>query len=209
MRKTVFGLLLLLGMVPVSKAQDNVSFGPTAGFGHTWMSNMDNAVYQPAGNIGVRLIYSSNEHLGFGGGLKWSIEGGRAKSGNTEVTTRIDYLRVPLEVMYFFGNFGDQLRPKISLGPTFGFLVGGKRTIETNGTTLSETKAGDLYNSFDAGLQASAGLNYRLVRNTWLTTDISYYNGLMDINDPKTATKNNNRNLSLNLGLTFGIGRAE
>lgn len=207
MKKQLLGVMVcLIGLSAVAQKQ-NLSFGPTAGFGHAWMSNTDNGKYKPAGNVGVSLIYSSHPHIGFGGDLKFSIEGNKTEVGVQEVENTLNYVRVPLKVIYFFGEFGDRLRPKIAVGPSFGFLVGGKKEISNNHALVSKTDAKDLYKGFDAGIGALAGLNYRLVRNTWFVAEVNYYNGLTNINDVANLN-NKNRNLGLNIGVNFGIGTA-
>ena len=101
--------------------------------------------------------------------------------------------------IYFFRDYGASFRPKISLGPSIGFLVGGK---EEYGSTEMEAK--DLYKSIDVGLLANAGFHYNLVTNTWLHFDINYYHGFSDVSE--AAETNRNRNIGVNLGVAFGIG---
>src|SRR5215204_1317779 len=108
-------------------SQMNISVGPNAGFGHTWTSGAGDNRYQPAGNFGVALVYSHNNHVGLGVDLKYSIEGGKKEFANVDVTSRLNYIRIPVKGIYFFRDYGASFRPKISLGPSFGFLVGGKQ----------------------------------------------------------------------------------
>lgn len=179
-------------------AQLNLSVGPNAGFGHAWTSGSGDNRYHPAGNFGVAVVYSHNNHVGLGLDLKYSIEGGKKEFANVDVTTRLNYLRIPIKGIYFFRDYGASFRPKISLGPSFGFLVGGKKEVGS-----VETDAKDLYNSFDFGLLGSAGFHYNLVTNTWLHFDVSYYHGLSDVSE--TAETNKNRNIGVNVGVAFGI----
>src|SRR5688572_17692447 len=84
----------------ITHAQLNLSAGPNAGFGHAWTSGSGESKYQPAGNFGVALVYSHNNHVGFGLDLKYSIEGGKKDFTNvngTPVTTRLNYLRIPIK----------------------------------------------------------------------------------------------------------------
>lgn len=189
--------------IAITHAQLNLSVGPNAGFGHAWMSNESDiykSKYQPAGNFGVAFVYSHNNHVGLGLDLKYSIEGAKKEIDglNETVTTRLNYIRIPIKGIYFFRDYGASLRPKISLGPSFGFLVGGKEEIGS-----SEFDAKDRYKSFDVGLLASAGFHYNLVTNTWLQFDVSYYHGFSDISE--IAESNKNRNIGINLGVAFGI----
>jgi outer membrane protein W len=192
-------------------AQDNLSLGGTAGFGHTWLSNSTNSRYQPAGNLGLSLTYSTETNWGFGADLKWSIEGGKTSTSNFTSTTRLDYVRVPLKLMYFFGERGNAFRPKLTVGPSVGFLIGGKNeatTISGDTKTTVETKASDFAKSVDLGVAASAGFNYRLVERTWLNVDVNYYHGLTDIMEAASIDQKN-RNIGINVGVSFGIGKVQ
>ena len=207
MKRHVLGVIIsMIGLSAVAQKQ-NLSFGPTAAFGHAWMSNTTNGKYKPAGNVGLSLLYSSSPHIGFGADLKYSIEGNKTQTGIREVENTLNYVRIPLKVIYFFGEYGDRLRPKLAVGPSFGFLVGGNREISDNDGLVSKVDAKDLYKGFDAGIGALAGLNYRLVKNTWFVAEVNYYNGLTNINEVANLN-NKNRNIGLNIGVNFGIGTA-
>ena len=205
-RLAVTGIASLLFLHTELNAQDNVSLGPTAGFGHGWLSNSADARYHPTGNLGLTLIVSTETRFGFGADVKWSIEGGKTSTNTGTVTTRLDYIRVPLKAMYFFGDLGNRVRPKVTIGPSFGLLAGGKQKYEAADKVVSEMKAKDIANSFDIGLNASAGLNYRLINKTWLNLDLNYYHGLSDALKAADAD-NKNRNIGINVGVTFGIGK--
>jgi outer membrane protein W len=211
MKKIIRTTLAALTIGSSALAQDNLSLGGTAGFGHTWLSNSTNARYQPAGNLGLTLIYSTESNWGFGADLKWSIEGGKTSTTNFTNTTRLDYLRIPLKAMYFFGERGNAFRPKLTLGPSVGFLIGGNNkatTISGDTKTTVETKASEFAKSVDIGVAASAGFNYRLVDRTWLNVDLNYYHGISDvIENPNIEQRN--RNIGINVGVTFGIGKVQ
>lgn len=211
MKKLVIALTALV-LASTAKAQ-NLSLGPTIGFGHSWITDFGgDAAFHPSFNFGGSLVYSSNAHWGFGIDLKFSREGGKIQNVyvldsfiDDKRTINNDYLRVPLKVIYFFNEYGNPVRPKISLGPTFGFLVGGKTTYET-GSISHVTDTKNYFKNFDLGLQGSAGINFRLAKNTWLNTDLSYYQGLMDVIKTNTGEASHNGNIGVNVGLTFGIG---
>lgn len=204
--KKLMILLLVVGSAVTAKSQ-NVSFGPSAGFGHSWISDVNgDKKFMPSYNAGLTLVYSTKTNWGFGADVKYSGEGVKVKSGtgDDDVTTRLNYIRVPLKAIYFFGQYGQKVRPKVAFGPTLGFLTNAKTTTDING---QETEV-DIENNikgFDIGLQGSVGLNFRLAPNTWLNTDLSYYHGLNDIT--KSASSDiKNRNLGINVGVAFGIG---
>ncbi len=209
MKKIIRITLAALTLSSAALAQDNLSLGGTAGFGHTWLSDAENSKYQPAGNLGLSLTYSTESNWGFGADLKWSIEGGKTSTAGGTSTTKLSYIRIPVRAIYFFGDRGNAFRPKITAGPSLGFLIGGKNELTSNGTPGEiETKASDFAKSFDIGIAASAGFNYRLVDRTWLNIDLAYYHGLADVIE-SPAIDQKNRHLGINVGVSFGIGKVQ
>ena len=194
----------LLGLVVNAQ---NLSLGPTAGFGHGWLGGEDvggKAAFHPTYSLGGKLVYSFVSHWGISADLKFSSEGGTRTIEDNDYVQRLNFIRIPVQGIYFFGEYGDAIRPKISAGPSLGFLVGGKGKIKSDGEVVSEMDSKDAFKSIDFGLQAAAGANFRVARNTWLNTDITYYHGLINIHE--VSDKVFNRGLGLNVGLTFGIG---
>jgi hypothetical protein len=228
MKKQLFILLTTGVFLGTANAQMKASIGPNAGFGASWIDNWGEKEYKPSGNVGLALIYSGKSNFGFGADLKYSFEGGKREyvtsAVGTQFTTteeaKLDYVRLPLKAMFFMGQYGQRVRPKISVGPSFGLLVGGKTNIKTvsqTGAVVFERKdeSEDVWDKWDVGVHGSIGLNYRLVKNTWFSADVAYVHGLTDVrkDDKKsspysgynTATNYKNRNLGLNLGVYFGF----
>lgn len=195
--------------VNAQKFKKNVSFGPIIGLGHAWMTGMaGDKEFKFAPSGGLTLVYSAGEHWGFGMDAKFSREGVKLEAPlpGTQSILNSHYIRVPFKAMYFFGQLGDNVRPKIMGGPSLGFLVGGKQRLETTeGETLIETKTKEVVRGFDIGFNGSVGVNIRLTQNAWLNTDVTYYHGLRNVskNDGQDWK---NRNIGLNLGVAFGIG---
>ncbi|RYE48801.1 MAG: PorT family protein, partial [Sphingobacteriales bacterium] len=113
---------------------------------------------------------------------------------------RVNYIRVPLQGIYFFGDYGQAVRPKISLGPSFGFLVGGETKTDINGQTIT-FKTKEVAKSFDFGLTGAIGANFRIAEATWLNADIAYYHGLIDAS--KTIAEIKNRNIGINIDKVY------
>jgi hypothetical protein len=193
----------------------HISLGPVVSLGHSWVSNVAgdrDFKFSPA--LGIGLVYSRDEHLGFGAQLLVSHEGYKqeftfSNNETADVTVNPVYVRLPLHVIYFFGNHGDRVRPKIYVGPSVAMRVD-----ETHHYSDSQMKpaegtpgAADQFSRFDAGLSAGLGANVRLSKLTWLNLDAGYYHGLVDVIDATTASNsfNGNRNLRLNVGLMWGL----
>lgn len=201
--KKIFFVLVLFGAALGVQAQVN-SLGPTAGFNYAWLSEPDNADARPSFNVGLTYNYSIFESAGIGIKARYSQEGAKTKIGNRTFTSALNYIRVPLEFYYYFGQLEDDFRPKIFAGPSLAFLIGGKTDVAI-GETTAEVDSKDLYEPFDFGLQAGAGFNYRLAEMTWLNFDVAYTHGFMNVLGQNSGSDAKNRLVNVNLGVAFGF----
>ena len=217
-------IAVTLTMFTVTSYSQNLSMGPRLGGTLTKFGGLDNASYKPGLTAGVFLVYSKREHSGLGMELIYSGEGSKyeyttvngATTTKHEYNTRLNYLRVPFHATYFFANAGDRVRPKISLGPSVGFLMSAKQkakiTTTNNGTTTvaePESTSLDNFSRLDIGLALSTGLNYKIMSRTWLNVDLRYYYGLIDFVKDNAFPNDrvNNQGASLSLGLAWGIDK--
>jgi len=215
MKKLVVVAIVALAGITGVQAQ-NVSFGPVASFNHSWLTGTSQAdrQFNPGFKVGVALTYSINPNWGVGFDAVYANEGFKAENtvANFKSTnhTNLNYVRVPLKLSYFFGVLGDKFRPKLYIGPSFGFLVGGKSKYETQNLTTgtivkSESLSKDNFKGFDMGAMVGAGFNYRIGTSTWLNFDLNYTNGLIDVSKSESSW-NANRNYGISLGVAFPIG---
>ena len=166
------------------------------------MSDRDDVSGRPSFNLGVTYTYSILQNSGLGVDLRYSEEGTRQEIGGFELTTKLNYVRLPIKFIYFFGEMEDDFRPKLFVGPTLGVLVGGKSEIRTEfGSTEVDSK--DYFESFDAGVNVGAGFNYRLAESTWLNFGVAYTHGLLHV--VKNGPDSSNRNVNVNLGIAWGF----
>jgi hypothetical protein len=130
----------------------------------------------------------------------------------------LNYLRIPILANIFFNKLGDDFRPKISLGPSFGFLLGVKNSmtvITTEGTTVTtidaENTDKDEYAGFDLSAIIGAGFNYKIGARTWLNMDARYSIGATNVFEVETDNKDEIRNnaFSVTAGIAFGFGEVE
>jgi len=210
MKKLFIAGAILLAVNGVNA--QHLSLGPTAGFGHSWGRDDNSATknkFHPAYNVGAKLVYSTLSHFGFSADVKFSGEGGTIEtmSGSTKykVETRANFIRVPLQAIYFFGKYGDKIRPKVSLGPSLGFMVGGKSKAFENDKKIGEGDTKDAVKGFDLGANVAAGANFRIKEGVWLNADVTYYHGLVDIS--KAAGNAYQSGVGLNIGVLFPIGK--
>lgn len=170
--------------------QSRFSLGVKGGFGHSFIMPYNNFKFNPSWNAGLSAVVSPWAHWGIGMDVNYSAEGATFDYADHDVQNRLDYVRVPLKAIYFFRTYEMDFRPKVSLGPTLGFLANDPNTIKAN--------------SFDLGGTLTAGFNYRLVRAVWLTMDASYYQGFLDTYNSNTDTDLNG-NVRLDIGVSFGF----
>jgi hypothetical protein len=201
------GILLTAGVHGnAQNLAQHISLGPIGGVGHSWMSNTDNQKIKPSAHLGIAFIYSTKTHFGWGADLSASHEGYKWEdAAGNDMSIDPSYVRLTPKVYYFFGKYGNAVRPKVFAGPSLAFKVAedqyynGDR-LANEGTSVVTPKE-DVFNTVDFGLTAGAGLNVRLKQGVWLNMDGSYYNGLIDVTDNNQM----NRNLRFNLGVMFGL----
>lgn len=176
------------------------SIGPSVGFGHTGVRNTDGVdLFKPSWSAGVILNYSTSEHVGFAGDILWSMEGALVEDEDNGMETdlTLQYIRVPLKFAYFFGEFADDFRPKVTIGPSMGILIDAESDPEEG----DRTDVMSSYQNFDIGLNASVGFNWKLAENLWFNTDFNYYTGFTPIH----FADQYNTNYGLRVGLAFGL----
>lgn len=187
------------------KGTSYISLGPIGGFGHSWTSNMDNR-FKPSAHLGIAMIYSRFEHWGWGTELTASHEGYSTAIGNQTFTYDPTYLRMTPKAYYFFGNYGDNIRPKIYLGPSVAYKVAEDRYVGgPNNSDVRYTDRGSyMINDWDLGVDVGAGVNIKVAPYTWLNLDADYYHGLLDVTR-MNGMNNMNRSLRANVGVMMGI----
>lgn len=197
---TILLLLLTLGLSNAF-SQENVSIAPIAGVSlanlHGDIANTDTK----AGlTIGGFYNYSSKTGFGFSGQLLFTQLGAQTMNKSDEIN--LNYIQAPLLFTFFFGRYGDRLRPKLFVGPSLNFLVSAKNK---NGNNIDGNSNNSVYNVFDLGISGVGGLNYELSSKVWLNLGVRYGLGLLDVTkDPTTSIQN--RNFGINFGLSFPLG---
>jgi hypothetical protein len=188
MKKKILIAALALCAGTIAAQDARFTIGSKFGFGHSWMMPYSNNAFYPSWQAGLATAYQFGEHLAFGADALYSSEGVKFVSGDATATEDIDYLRVPLRLMYVMGSDGASFRPRAYVGPTFGVLFA----------------EGTGYRDMDFGANLGLGFSYKLYEDFWITLDGDYYHGLMDIYKGNSE-KERNGNIRLNLGLVFGI----
>jgi hypothetical protein len=197
---TLLATLLICGLtnlaqnnaiIPVEPIeQSKFSIGIKGAFGHSFIIPYKDFTFNPSWDAGLSAVFSPWAHWGIGLDATYSAEGSSVTQSDVTNTTEYDYIRVPIKAIYFFNTYEKDLRPKITLGPCLGFLVNERNSLDAS--------------SFDLGANISAGVNYRLMRAVWLSADVNYYQGFLDVNTLNSQNEFNG-NVRINLGLSFGF----
>ena len=181
-----------------------VTFGRAFSFGHAYITEKDvqhKFLFSLTG--GLSITYAKQANYGFAADVVYSTEGGKTiydlGGVETENKVKLSYIRIPLKVVYFLGDYGDKIRPKVVAGPSFAFLVGADSNKENSY---------DDFNKIDVGVHFGVGANKLICDRIWLNTDITYTQGLVDITEGNTGNGINlNGNIRMNISLLLGTNR--
>jgi hypothetical protein len=200
--------------------ESRFSMGPAFGTGHTWIRNRTwfpltdknltnvETAYKPSWSAGVSTIFRATQHFGIGMDLLYTIEGRRAIAGPITFQLDLQYFRVPLRFMYFFGNSSNSFRPQVSLGATAGWKTAARGSAQI-GNREFEIDATNVHKSYDYGINASVGFNQKISGRISVNADIVYYQGLCNIEQENynvfSQTSTLNANIGLQIGVLFGL----
>lgn len=191
---TTIGAFMLISIGAIHA--QTLSIGPVVGINISKFTENAASKNLVGMSAGALANYSVNEHVGLSAKLLFSQLG--SKYTNNNATTRLNYLQMPISLVYYFGEAGKNFRPKIYGGPYFGRLL----------STKDENKndiGGDIFKKLDIGGQVGLGFNYLLKSRTWLNADLGYGTSFTNILKNE-ATKEHNAAITLNLGISFPIG---
>ncbi|HSF88324.1 MAG TPA: porin family protein [Saprospiraceae bacterium] len=199
--KWMFALLCSVFMVTdaFTQMKDRFSIGPRGGINFSNVTNVDESESITGVVLGLTSTYSLNEHSGLTLDILYSVEG---YQGPFE-TYKLRYLQIPIYFDVFFGELGNRFRPKVYVGASPAFFLGG---------TLNELDVNETYfNKFIIHATGGLGFNYRIASRIWLNTDLRAFWGLSDIRSENfnVGEAINPRTVQLSLGLAYGLTKLE
>ncbi|MGJ7031359.1 outer membrane beta-barrel protein [Niabella hirudinis] len=201
--------LLIAGAWPLA-AQTGWNIGDRAAFGHSWTVGNKPAdakrQFHPTFELGRTATYNFTDVAGIGFGTFFSSQGASFKDEDNDnrLIGRANYIKVPVFASFNFGDANQRVRPRLTIGPSVQFLVGGKSFFKTDEDAFAgryTTKA--MNTKIDAGGNASLGLNIRVFEGFYLNHEINYYHGFVEQkpNIPGETPSFTNRNLTMSLGM--------
>lgn len=176
-----------------------LSIGPMAGMNVSTFTAAPNTKALVGASIGGFLNYSIDDHFGLGAKLLFTQLG--SSYTYNEDNNRLNYLQMPLTAIYYFGDPGNQFRPKVFIGPYVGALL---RANHKSGDEVLGTDGKPYYNKTDIGGLVGAGFNYRIKSRTWLNVDAGLGKSFTDVS--KASLGYHNLAFSLNVGVSFPVG---
>ena len=215
MKKIFFTLLLLTSILSANAQKskggvtNNLSIGPIVGINFTTLRGTDDTSFKTGFSGGLFANYSILDNLGITAQVLYSTQGANSKA-ISDKTTKVNYFQIPVLLMFYFNKPGSTFRPKIMLGPQFGFLSNAKTTI---GSTSVDTK--EFYTTSDISGTVGLGFNYRVGKGIWLNVDARYAHGFNDIRQGNdilgilTPQNASNSVISVMAGLSFAFGNYE
>jgi uncharacterized membrane protein YeaQ/YmgE (transglycosylase-associated protein family) len=199
--KIMFKKITLISTIVISNitglVAQTLSIGPIVGLNVSKFTENQDSKNLVGLLAGALANYSVNENLGLSAKVLFSQLG--SKYNSNSYSTSLNYIQMPISLVYYFGKGGNNFRPKIYGGPYFGRLMGAK---DENKNEI----AGDIFRKLDIGGQVGLGFNYLVKSRTWLNVDLGYGASFTDITKSE-FTKEYNTAITLNLGLSFPIGR--
>jgi outer membrane protein W len=174
-KKTTLLVALLLTNATLISAQ-TLSIGPMIGGNVSTFTSISNNKGLIGLSLGGFANYSVNDHFGLGLKVMYA-QLGTAFDANPE-HLRLHYVQVPITAVYYFGETGNQFRPKVFAGIYLAPLI---KATNKNGDELLGTDGKSAYNNFDFGGLIGAGFNYRIQSRTWLNVDAGLTKGLTDV----------------------------
>ena len=123
--------------------------------------NLANAIGDDAGDSEMRIAYHIGGFLniGLGGALAVQPEllfnsvGAKDSEDGMEFVYKLNYITVPVNLMYSFGNFN------VQAGPQFGFLLSAKGKASGQGESV-EMDIKEYFKSTDIGVNAGLGASF-------------------------------------------------
>ena len=216
MKKIYVSALLLAGLVfNKGYAQQGFSVSVKGTPQFSFLHNKDdnnNPNYSTKATVdasfGLGGEYGFDNHLGVGIDVLYSLQGQRYKLDNIEYNQKVNYIKVPV---YFTYN-SDASKP-ISfigkIGPQVSFITDANISDKNGNKIVSNTK--DRYQTATFGGVVIAGAQYKIAKQTYLTTSARFDYDFTNAEDDKFSgytagrAKTYNSTIGLEIGLKYMI----
>ncbi|MBS1615532.1 MAG: PorT family protein [Bacteroidetes bacterium] len=163
--------------------------------------NSMNSGMLPGARIGGMVELGLTKNIYLRPGLQFSMMGGKGgdlKVLNNDLTMSINYILIPINVLYKLGKAGDG-RFYAGLEPYLGFALGGKYKV--SGSTTDLKIGGDAGKDDVKPLDFGAGVKVGYELPMGLYFDVAYLLGITNnLPGGNSDNKMSNRNISIGVG---------
>ena len=213
--------ILLIAMLSASfmiaQESNNISFAILGGanfqnlngkdYGGDKLSNDMILGYHGGVNVQIRIA----PEFYFQPGLMYATKGAKGSLGSIESTTTLNYLELPLNMVYKASLGSGYIM--LGFGPYVAYGIGGKRITEggiitvnqdvkfQNSVDPSDPLLAPYYKAFDAG--ANIFFGYEMAGGLFLQLDSQF--GMLNIN-PEYTGLNNDKSTTNNTGFGLSLG---
>lgn len=187
--------------VSLANYRYNISAPAGSGIGDKSGSTATNAGFRGGVNVGFGI----GNNLSIQPGLFFTMKGGNEEIGGVKNDTRFNYLELPVNAVYYFGD--DQSGFFLSAGGYGAMLLSAKAELSGGGQSatvdykIGGDEAKDDLRRWDIGVQGGVGYQLR----NGLMVRAQYHAGLMNIQH-HNQSDNSIRNGMLTIGLGYKFG---
>lgn len=156
--------------------------------------------------FGLGIGYNFTKNLGVGADLLYSLQGQRYTLNNIKYNQKNEYVKIPV-YFSFNSDASKMVSFKGQVGPQVSFLANSKLDDDDGNKIIDDTK--NRYEDVTFGGMASAGAQYKLQKNLYLSTtvrfDYDFTNAEDDTYSGYTSgrAKTYNSTIGLEVGLTY------
>lgn len=180
MKKVLITALVIAALSTINKvnAQQGFSVSVKAAPQFSFLQNKDDRNNNNYANkatvnasVGIGAGYGFNNHLGVGLDALLSFQGQRYILTNTEYSQRVNYVKIPV---YFTYNSGASKPISFigKIGPQVSFVSDANFVDKDGNKIIPDTK--DRYKTTTFGGAAVAGIQYKLSKQTFLSTALRF-----------------------------------
>ncbi len=188
--KRIFLTVSLCALFAAGAFAQGMSGGVKAGL------NLANFSGDDVGDTDMRIAYhiggflnlGLSDVLSFQPELLYNSVGTQVSEGNEKLVYKLNYVSIPLSLLYSFGTVN------VQAGPQFSFLASAKGKASV-GDDSAEIDIKDWFKGTDLGVNIGLGASFGKIN-----ASARYYLGLTDIPDSEGDAKIKNSNIQLSLG---------
>lgn len=213
MKKIFVAIVFLLFIAVSGIAQQGFAISDKVMIGHSWTVGNRNSedvkyAFHPTVQFGRTAIYNFSDNVGIGLGTFFSTEGVSFKIDNNtdadKARQRMNYIRIPLGAVFTLGSAENRVRPRIGIGGSVGFLVGGKTYVLSDDDVFAGAKTTKAMSTkVDAGATGSLGFSVRVADGFLINHDINYYHGLVENKYNSNLPSFTHRSIGLSMGFSL------